>query len=268
MYTRVKTAKELKALRESCKMASQILDTLFTAIEPGVSGIDVNEMTKKELRGLGVKAAFLGYQGFPATICISRNDEVVHGIPNSKEFKVGDLVGLDFGVNYKGMISDTARTVIVGDNNRAVVSSKQKAVGDDQSGLTEKRKLLAGTKEALVAAIKTLKDGVQTGDIGAAAQSVMERYNLGIVRDMVGHGVGHEIHEEPNIANFGKPGTGDRLKAGMTIAIEPMATLGTHRVVVDPDGWTIRTADASLSAHFEHTILITKDGFEILTQSN
>jgi methionyl aminopeptidase len=251
MYTRVKTAKEIKALRESCRMAATILDTVFAAVEPGMTGIDINEMVKRELKGMGLKAAFYGYQGFPAAICISRNDEVVHGIPNSQELEAGDLLSLDFGVDYKGMISDTARTVIVGEG------------GD----MAAKKKLIAGTQESLMAAIKVVKDGVQTGDIGAAAQEVMDRYGLGIVRDLVGHGVGHDVHEEPNIPNHGTRGMGDRLKAGMTIAIEPMATLGSHRVVVNPDGWTIRTVDGSLSAHFEHTILITDTGAEILTQS-
>ena len=151
------------------------------------------------------------------------------------------------------MISDTARTALIG--------------GGDDDASKEKRRLIAGTEESLMAGIKTIKDGVQTGDIGAAVQAVLDRYKFGIVRDLVGHGVGHDVHEEPNIPNHGLTGTGDRLKAGMTVAIEPMATLGTHRVAVDRDGWTIRTADGSLSAHFEHTVLITDNGFEILTAS-
>lgn len=254
MYTRVKTDQEIVALRESCKIAAAILDALFTAVEPGMSGIDINRFATQEIKAFGVKPAFYGYQGFPAAICISVNDEVVHGIPNKRELEAGDLLSLDFGVTYQGMISDTARTIIVGE-----------AADDEQ--LVIKKKLLAGTQEALMQAIASVKDGCHVGDIGAAAQAVMERYGLGIIRDLVGHGVGHDVHEDPNIPNYGKAGTGDQLQAGMTIAIEPMATLGGEKVVIDRDGWTIRTKDGSLSAHFEHTLLITKSGAEILTVS-
>jgi methionyl aminopeptidase len=252
MYTKVKTDKELKALRESCKMAATVLAFLKQQIEPGITGLDINRLANEETKRLGGKPAFLGYQGFPASICVSRNDEVVHGIPTAQVFEAGDLVSMDFGIVHKRMISDTAITMMVGED-----TSEQGSV---------KRKLMAATEESLAAAIKSVKDGCYTGDIGAAAQAVLERNGLGIVRDLVGHGVGHDVHEEPNIPNFGKPGTGDQLQAGMTIAIEPMATLGTHAVVVDPDGWTIRTTDGSLSAHFEHTVLVTESGFEVLTK--
>jgi methionyl aminopeptidase len=219
-----------------------------------MSGVDLNRLAAQETKAHGVKPAFYGYQGFPAAICISVNDEVVHGIPNKRELEAGDLLSLDFGVSYQGMISDTARTIIVGET-------------EQDSQLADKKKLIAGTEEALMKAIARVKDGCFVGDIGAAAQEVMDRYGLGIVRDLVGHGVGHDVHEEPNIPNYGKAGTGDQLQAGMTIAIEPMATLGSEKVVVDRDGWTIRTKDGSLSAHFEHTVLITKSGAEILTIS-
>jgi methionyl aminopeptidase len=157
-------------------------------------------------------------------------------------------VGLDFGVNYQGMITDAAISLIVG-----------------KTGDSKLKLLVRDTEAAMMAGISVVKDGVATGDIGAAVQAVLDKGHYGIVRDLVGHGVGHDLHEDPNIPNYGRAGHGQRLKAGMTIAIEPMATLGTDRVYIDPDGWTIRTRDGSLSAHFEHTVLITEDGAEILT---
>jgi methionyl aminopeptidase len=175
---------------------------------------------------------------------------VVHGIPRKdKIIHEGDLVGLDFGVTYKGMITDAAVTITAG-------SSKDPA----------HRKLLEVTKESLHAGIKRVKDGVQTEDIGEAIQAVLDTHGYGIVRDLVGHGVGHHVHEEPNVPNYGRKGHGERLQAGMTIAIEPMATLGGYEVGIDADQWTIRTLDRSLAAHFEHTVLITENGAEILTK--
>jgi methionyl aminopeptidase len=178
------------------------------------------------------------------------NDEVVHGIPKAdKIIQNGDIVGLDFGVNYKGMITDSAISVIAGTPRSQ-----------------EHSKLLAYTERAMLEGIAAVHHRVRTGDIGAAVESVLKKPGYGIVRDLVGHGVGHEVHEDPNIPNYGRANTGPWLEKGMTIAIEPMATLGTERVVLDPDNWTIRTADGSWSAHFEHTVLITEDGAEILTQ--
>lgn len=228
-------------------MLATVLAYLKANAEVGMTTKQLADMADKELRKLGGKPAFLGYNGFPDVICISRNDEVVHGIPGKTVLEDGDLLSLDFGVDYNGMITDSAITLIVGEGTGA------------------KRKLVKGTEEALMAGISVVKDGVKTGDIGAAVEKVMTQYGFGIVRDLVGHGVGHQVHEEPDIPNYGMKGSGKVLSKGMTIAIEPMSTLGAERVVLDQDGWTIKTYDKSLSAHFEHTILILEDSAEIIT---
>jgi methionyl aminopeptidase len=249
MFTKVKTDREIVAMRESGRMLATILAQIKDFAEEGCTGHEVSRLARRELKNFGAKAPFLGYQGFPDVICISLNDEVVHGIPHDTEFVAGDIISFDFGVDYKGMITDAAFSMIIG-----------------AKAPNEVEKLLADTKKSLDAGIKVVKDGVRVGDISAAVQKVLDKGGYGIVRDLVGHGVGHYVHEDPNIANYGKAGTGPTLDAGMTIAIEPMATLGGYQVAVDPDGWTIRTEDGSLSAHFEHTVLITESGAEILTQ--
>ena len=251
MVTRVKTATEIAAMRTSGQMLAAVLQKLAGVLDPGQSTKYLAEIAAGELRALGGKASFLGYQGFPDVICISINNEVVHGIPSkNKIIAEGDIVGLDFGVTYEGMITDAAITVIAG-------KPKQKGHID----------LVKNTELALQEGIAAVHDQVRTGDIGAAIETFLNRHNYGIVRDLVGHGVGHELHEDPNIPNYGRSNTGPWLSAGMTIAIEPMVTLGTDSVFIAPDGWTILTTDGSWSAHFEHTILITQDGAEILTQA-
>jgi methionyl aminopeptidase len=250
MTTRVKTAIEILAMRESGHILGMILSKLEAMVEPGVSTKDLAIVAAREIKALGVGAPFLGYQGFPDVICISLNEEIVHGIPRpDKIIKEGDLVSLDFGVNYRGMITDSALTVVAGKPNN------DKAVN-----------LIKYTAASLDAGIAVVKDNVRTGDIAAAVEGVLKKQGFGIVRDLVGHGVGHELHEDPNIPNYGRANTGPWLKAGMTIAIEPMATLGSDQVVLKPDGWTVCARDGSLSAHFEHTVLITDEGAEILTQ--
>lgn len=247
MFTRVKTPAEIAAMRESGKILAEILKQINQKIEPGMSGLDVSAIAKKELKAYGATGPFMGYMGYPDVICISRNDEIVHGIPNAREFKDGDVVSFDFGVKYKGMITDSAFTKIIGASTKT------------------KKRLLKETERSLYAGIDAVKNGVRVGDIAASVQKVLDRAQLGIIRELVGHGVGHMVHEDPNIPNYGRAGTGSVLKSGMTIAIEPMTALGDFSVAMDPDGWTIRTADGSLSAHFEHTVLITDDGAEILT---
>lgn len=247
MYTKVKTQQEIKDIRVSGQMLAAVLHYLQLQVTPGISTKELADLAAVELKKLGGKPAFLGYNGFPDVICISVNEEVVHGIPGSEIVQEGDLVSLDFGVTYNGMITDSATTVIAGEGSGA------------------KRKLLKGTEEALMAGISVVKHGVKIGDIGAAVEKVMTQYGFGIVRDLVGHGVGHNVHEEPDIPNYGTAGSGKMLEAGMTIAIEPMSTLGSERVVMDSDGWTISTYDKSLSAHFEHTVLILEDSAEIIT---
>lgn len=248
MYNKVKTQSEIEAIRKSGSILATILAKIEEVIEPGMNGLDIDELCVKMLKELGGIPAFLGYQGFPNTVCISVNDAVVHGIPNNTPFKSGDIIGFDFGVIYDGMITDAARTVIVGDATKEI------------------QNLVKATRRSLDDAINTVKNGCSIGDISEAAQSVLDKGNYGVVRDLVGHGVGHQVHEEPEVPNFGSKGTGPKLKSGMTIAIEPMATMGDWKVVIDPDGWTIRTRDGSLSAHFEDTVLVTDDGAEILTR--
>jgi methionyl aminopeptidase len=250
MVTKVKTASEIVAMRESGRMLATVLQKLKHELQPGMSTMDLSKIAEKELAELGGEPAFKGYQGFPEVLCVSVNDEIVHGIPKAdKIIKDGDIVSLDFGVKYKGMITDAAISVIAG---------KPK-----QQGHT---RLVERTKQSLDAGIGAVHDGVRTGDIGAAIEGYLKQYKYGIVRDLVGHGVGHEVHEDPNIPNYGRPNTGPWLEAGMTIAIEPMVTLGTEKVYIADDHWTVLTADHTWSAHFEHTILITQDGAEILTK--
>jgi methionyl aminopeptidase len=248
MMTQVKTADEIAAMRESGRMLATVLEKLRKSVEPGMSTKDLSEIAKEELRALGGQPPFLGFFGYPDVLCVSVNDEVVHGIPRPKHILAdGDIVSMDFGVTYRGMVTDAAISVILG------------------KGTSEAIKLVETTERSLKAGIKAVHGGCKTGDIGAAVEAVLAPAGYGIVRDLVGHGVGHSLHEDPNIPNYGKAGHGETLLSGMTIAIEPMATLGTHKVITDSDQWTIRTADGSLAAHFEHTVLITDNGAEILT---
>jgi methionyl aminopeptidase len=250
MITRVKTAQEIAAMRDSGRMLASVLQLLRTRLQPGMSTKALADIAAAELNILGGQPSFLGYQGFPDVICISLNDEVVHGIPRAERMIAnGDIVGLDFGVTYRGMITDAAISVIAG---------KPKQKGHIQ--------LVKDTEQALAAGIASVHDQVRTGDIGAAIEASLKHRQYGIVRDLVGHGVGHEVHEDPNIPNYGRPNTGPWLSAGMTIAIEPMVTLGSDHVYQANDGWTILTKDGSWSAHFEHTVLITEFGAEIITK--
>lgn len=251
MYTKVKTSAEQAAMRESGAMLGTVLKHLRKMAEVGMTTQALSDAAGSELKKLGGTPAFLHYQGFPEPLCVSVNDEVVHGIPDtSRVLQDGDIVSMDFGVNYRDMITDAATSLIVG------------------SARPADTKLLRQTEKSLHAGIAQLKDGVRVGDIAHAVQTVLDKAGYGIVRELVGHGVGHHVHEDPNIPNYGKPGTGPRLQAGMTIAIEPMATIGDYRVTVDGDGWTVRTRDGSRSAHFEHTVLITASGAEVLTTSS
>lgn len=249
MYTRIKTKQEIADMRESGRMLATVLEHLRKRVKAGMTTKDLAVMAAVELRKLGGQPAFLGYQGFPDVLCTSVNDEVVHGIPSDHVLKDGDIIGMDFGVTYNGMITDGAISVIIG-----------------KTGDQRLKTLLTTTEQALSAGIGALQSGSRIGDIGAAIETVLNKQKLGIVRDLVGHGVGHHLHEEPNIPNYGRAGSGAELKEGMTIAIEPMATLGTDDVYVDIDGWTIKTKDGSMAAHFEHTILVTGEGAEVLTK--
>ncbi len=244
---RPKTQEEIANMRISGRMLAQVLAVLAEQIKPGMTTQDLDDIARAELGKLGGEAPFLGYQGFPATLCVSVNEEVVHGMPGARIIEDGDIVGLDFGVNYKGMITDSAITVGVGNVDAA------------------SQQLIEVTKKSMMAGIKAVKAGARVGDIAAAVESVLKPAGYGIVEDLAGHGVGDSLHEEPWIPNFGKAGKGPVLQAGMTICIEPMATLGTKKVRIAKDGWTVYTKDHSRAAHFEHTILVTEKGHEIMT---
>lgn len=249
MFTKVKSKDEINLMRQSGAILAYVLSTLSKKIQPGMSTKDLSELAKAELKTTGGQPTFLGYQGFPDVICVSINDEVVHGIPKANRIiKSGDIVSMDFGVTLGGMITDSAITVIV-----------------DRPLKKQHINLVQDTKRALEAGISVVHNDILVGDISQAVEKMLKKGNYGIVRDLVGHGVGHELHEDPNIPNYTSASRGEHLYEGMTIAIEPMATLGTHEVVMDPDNWTMRTADGSMAAHFEHTILITRDFAEVLT---
>jgi len=253
----IKKANEIELLREGGKRLAAILRALADEVKPGVKASFINDRAEELIRAGGDLPVFLGYQPdlatrpYPATLCVSVNDEIVHGIPNEKEkmFKEGDIVGLDIGLSREGMIVDTALTVPVGKIDDAA------------------RKLLNVTKESLAVGIKAARGGAKVGDIGAAVEAYVKPHGYGIVRELAGHGVGYAVHEEPYVPNFGKKNTGAVLKPGMVIAIEPMLNEGTADVILEDDGYTFRTKDGKRSAHFEHTILITEGAPEILTKN-
>lgn len=249
MYTQIKTAKEIENLRVSGRILAQILEAVRDEALEGTTGKDIDDFVLKMATIEGAHCSFKGYNGFPGNICISINDAIVHGIPRDIPFKKGDVVGFDFGITYGGMVTDSAFTMVVGEEPEGEV-----------------KRLLEATENSLYAGLEEIDDGDHVGDIGAAIQAVLEEAKLGIVRELVGHGVGHHVHEQPDIPNFGLAGSGPKLKKGMSLAIEPMATLGSEHITFDKDKWTIKTADGSVAAHFEHTILVTEDGCEILTK--
>lgn len=230
-------------------MLAAVLRIVAARVQAGMSTKQLADIAAAELRGLGGAPAFLGHEGFPDVICISLNDEIVHGIPSPRRLmQSGDIVSLDFGVKYRGMITDGAISIIL-----------------DRPRSPQHQKLVEDTRNSLDLGVGVVRDKVRVGDIGAAIEGGLRKYHYGIPRDLVGHGVGHQLWEEPNIPNYGRPNTGPWLEAGMTIAIEPMVTLGTDQIVLGDDGWTIKTADGSWAAHFEHTVLILEDGAEVLT---
>src|SRR5215470_1104113 len=247
----IKSAKEVEKMRQACRTASDILDRVSELIRPGITTKEVDEAAADLMQEVGVKSAFLGYRlghrMFPGNICISINDEVVHGIASQRRIQYGDIVKLDIGVIEAGWVGDTATTVPVG-------------IIDERVDL-----LLRVTEKALERAIHIAREGTRLGDICAEIDDEARRNRFSVVREFVGHGVGRKLHEEPQIPNYGKRGSGPKLKAGMTLAIEPMINLGAAGVRLLDDGWTVRTADGMPSAHFEHTVLITKDEPEILT---
>ena len=238
----------MEYMRESGRMLAVVLGKLKSETAEGITPRELAAIAAKELQALGGQPAFKGYEGYPDVVCISVNNQVQHGVPSSDALKKGDIINYDFGVIYKGMITDAGITIGVGAVNEHA------------------KRLLRGCQEALAAGLATIRDGSKVGDISAAIEKVLKSYHLGVVRELVGHGVGHQVHEKPNIPNYGRAGTGAVLRSGMTLAIEPIATLGSEQILSDPDGWTLWTADGSWSAQFEHTVAVTDDGMEILTK--
>ena len=244
----IKTEEEIKLMREAGKLAARILKMVGESAKAGVSTKELDNLAAREISRAGAKASFLGHAGYPASICTSVNNAVVHGIPSEQELRDGDIVGIDLGVYFKGYHADTAITIPVGE-----ISS-------------EKKKLIIITKRSLDEAIALIKPGKQLGDIQAAIQKTIEDAGFGVIRDLTGHGIGKDLQEFPPIPNYGKSGTGPILKEGMVLAIEPMVSEGDWHVKILKDGWTVVTADGLPSAHFEHTIAIRKEGAEILTK--
>lgn len=243
----IKTQDEIEKMRKAGHLNYLTREYIKTIITPGITTGEIDQKCEEYIRSIGGIPGFKGYGGFPGAICISVNDEVVHGIPGDRIIKNGDIVSIDVGVMVDGYHSDAAETIAVGDINK------------------EKEHLLYHTKAALRVGISEVKPGAKIGNIGARIQGYAERHGLGVIRELVGHGVGSDLHEEPDVPNYGKYNTGVTLKEGMVIAIEPMLTSGKRYVRELSNGWTIVTKDKNPSAHFEHTVLVTKEGYEILT---
>lgn len=245
----IKTPAEIEAMRESGKMLADVLRLLKSTCKAGMTPKQMAVLAKNRLAELGGEPAFLNFHGYPDVICISVNNQVQHSIPSDIPFKDGDVVNFDFGVRHKGMVTDGGVTFAVGGKTTP-----------------DTARLIKGTEAALNAALKVVKHGCRVGDVSATIERVLRKHKLGIVRELVGHGVGYELHEDPEIPNYGRAGTGPVLKSGMTIAIEPITTLGDAAISELHDGWTLITKDGSWSAQFEHTILVTPTGCEVLTQ--
>lgn len=244
----LKTGRELNIMKEACRISAGALQTAGKAVEPGVTTAELDRLAEEYIRSQGGEPNFKNYEGYPATACISINNEVIHGIPSSKrKLRAGDIVSIDLGAKFDGYHGDNAATFACGD------------ISD------EAKRLMDATRESLYEGIKAARAGGRIGDIGHAVQAYVEARGYTVVRQFVGHGVGTHLHEAPEVPNFGTPGRGVRLIPGMTIAIEPMVNAGGAGVEVQPDGWTVLTKDGSLSAHFEHTVAITADGPKIMT---
>jgi len=244
---RIKTSDELDIMRGACRIAADVRDRVCAVIKPGVTTLELDEYARDLIREAGAKSAFYGYHGFPGNICVSVNDEVVHGIGGPRRIKLGDIVSADFGVVYDGFVGDTARTVMVGVSDPEVI------------------RLVTVTEKALEAAIEKAVVGNRLSDISHAVEATATAAGFTVVRDFVGHGIGRKMHEDPQIPNFGAPGRGPRLQAGMTFALEPMINMGTADVEVMSDGWTVLTRDRKPSAHVEHTVAVGEGSAEILT---
>ena len=243
----IRSEQEIMAMRQAGRVVAIVLEILSGVIRPGMETKELDVIAGRELKKLGAKPSFKGYHGFPANLCVSVNDEIVHGIPGERVLKEGDIVSLDFGSIYDGFQGDAAVTVSVGEVK------------------PEAKRLMETTENALEAGIAKAYAGARLGDISAAVQRCAESGGYSVIREYTGHGIGRQMHEEPQIPNFGQPGTGPVLKKGMVLALEPMVSMGDWRTRLGGDHWTVSTADGSLSAHFEHTIAITDVEAEVLT---
>jgi methionyl aminopeptidase len=242
----IKTAGEIALLDDANRIVHRVLDGLAALIAPGVTTGELDRYAEREIRAAGAAPAFLNYKGYPATLCTSVNDVIVHGIPGGTRLEEGDIVGIDCGVLYNGYYGDAARTFAVG------------RVG------AEANRLMDVTRQALELAVREVKPGARLGDIGAAVQRHVEAHGYSVVREFVGHGIGTALHEDPQVPNYGEPGHGPRLKPGVVLAIEPMVNAGGPGVKFDSDGWTARTEDGSLSAHYEYSVAVTESGARVL----
>ena len=244
----IKSEEEVELLRIAGEITGSTHNYLKPYIKPGITTLELDKLAEDYILSRGATPSFKGYDGFPGTVCASINNEVVHGIPSGRTLKEGDIITLDIGACWKGYHGDSAWTYAVGE-----ISDKKKY-------------LLEHTEKSLFKGLDAIHDGCHVGDIGYAVSKYAKEHGLGVVRELVGHGVGTDVHEEPDVPNYGARGTGPVLKEGMVIAVEPMLNLGSRKVYILEDGWTIITADGKPSAHFEHTVLVTKDGYEILTR--
>lgn len=252
----LKSGQELDRMRAAGRHVGEILLTLRSHAKPGVTTGEIDALARREIRARSLESSFLGYAPggappYPGVVCTSLNEEIVHGIPGNREIKEGDVLKLDFGAIYGGFHGDSAVTLVVGDVESVAETTRQ---------------MIEVTRQSLYAGIEKLVPGSRLGDVSNAVENAVEPAGFAIVRDFVGHGIGRRLHEPPQLPNFGPAGRGPRLRAGMVIAIEPMVNLGTHEVVMRDDGWTAATADGQLSCHFEHTVAITDNGPEVLTQ--
>lgn len=244
----IKSKREIELISIACDKTRETIEYLEEFIKPGITTKKLDKLAEKYILDIGCIPALKNYEGYPSTICASVNDTVVHGIPNDYSLKEGDIISIDLSVSYKGYYGDMAKTYAVGNIS------------------LEKQNLMKHTEESLYIGIEQVKPKNRIGDISNAIENHATKNKLGIVREMVGHGVGIEIHEDPNIPNYGKKNEGPILKPGMIIAIEPMLTLGKEQIYIEEDGWTINTQDGSPAAHFEHTVLVTEEGYKILTK--
>ncbi|MDD4101799.1 MAG: type I methionyl aminopeptidase [Kiritimatiellae bacterium] len=243
----LKSASELEGMRVSCRMTAEVLSCVAAAVQPGVATGELDELAKKMIADMRARPSFLGYRGYPAAMCISVNDEVIHGIPGQRVIMPGDVVSLDVGVFYNGFHGDSATTVMVGVTDPDVI------------------RLVEATRRALSAALDAVRPGARLSDVSHAIETTAKASGCSVVREFVGHGIGRELHEDPQVPNFGAAGRGPMLRSGMTLAIEPMVNLGRPEVSVLDDKWTVVTRDGLPSAHFEHTVAVVEGGVEVLS---